>query len=209
VAGFGAFGSTTGRLLKANGVETNVLDFDSDRVDLLRRMGLKVYYGDATRHDLLAAAGAEHARAIVLALDTPERTLQVARTVQRHFPHLVVLARAFSFEDAHALLEAGVHHVYRESVDTSARLGVDVLRLMGVHGHEAHRAAARFLRHEERTLRELTLHRSDENRYIDAARRAIQDLERVLEADRAAPDSAVDSGWDPESLRSEVRERAG
>lgn len=207
VAGFGAFGSTTGRLLRANGVDTTVLDFDSDRVELLRRMGLKVYYGDATRHDLLTAAGAEHARAIVLALDTPERTLQVARTVQRHFPHLVVLARAFSFEDAHALLEAGVHHVYRESVDTSARLGVDVLRLMGFHGHEAHRAAARFLRHEERTLRELTLHHGDEDRYIDAARRAITDLERVLEADRSAPDPAVDGGWDPESLRSEVRGR--
>ncbi len=205
VAGFGAFGSTVGRLLKANGIGTTVLEFDSDRVELLRRMGLKVYYGDATRHDLLATAGAEHARAIVLALDTPERTLQLARTVQRHFPHLVVLARAFGFEDAHALLDAGVDHVYRESVDTSARLGVDVLRLMGFHGHEAHRAAARFLRHEERTLRELTAHRGDQERYIDAARRAILELERVLEADRSAPDRAADGAWDPQSLRDEVR----
>ncbi len=209
VAGFGAFGSTTGRLLRANGVDTTVLDFDSDRVELLRRMGLKVFYGDATRLDLLAAAGAEHATAMVLALDTPERTLQVARTVQRHFPHLVLLARAFSFEDAHALIEAGVQHVYRESVDTSARLGVDVLRLMGFHGHEAHRAAARFLRHEERTLRELTRHRTDEDRYIDAARHAILELERVLEADRAVPHHTADSGWDPESLRGEAREPTG
>jgi monovalent cation:H+ antiporter-2, CPA2 family len=80
---------------------------------------------------------------------------------------------------------------------------------MGFHGHEAHRAAARFLRHEERTLRELTLHHGDEDRYIDAARRAITDLERVLEADRNAPDPAVDGSWDPESVRNEVRERAG
>jgi monovalent cation:H+ antiporter-2, CPA2 family len=118
-----------------------------------------------------------------------------------------ILARAFAWEDAHALLEAGVHHVYRESVDTSARLGVDALRLMGFHGHEAHRAAQRFLRHEERTLRA--------HRCATATRTATSmprgapspDLERVLEADRSAPDPAADGGWDPESLRSEVRGR--
>lgn len=81
---------------------------------------------------------------------------------------------------------------HRERVDTAARLGVDVPRLIGFHGHEAHRAAARFLRHEERTLGELVAPRR-EDRYIDAARRAI--LKRVLEADRSAPDPAVDSGW--------------
>ncbi|HSD66480.1 MAG TPA: monovalent cation:proton antiporter-2 (CPA2) family protein, partial [Vicinamibacteria bacterium] len=93
VAGFGRFGSTVGRLLKANGVATTVLDNDSDRVEVLRRLGLKVFYGDATRHDLLLAAGAEHARLLVLALDSPEKNLALVETARQHFPHLRILAR--------------------------------------------------------------------------------------------------------------------
>lgn len=204
IAGFGAFGSTVGRLLRANGVQTAVLDVDSDRVDLLRRMGLKVYYGDATRHELLAAAGAEEARLLVLAVDTPERTMELVRTAQKHFPRLEILARAFEWDDAHDLLEAGVTHVYRESVDTSLRLGTDALRLLGFRAHQAQRAAQKFLRHDEESVRELTRRRADQAVYVTAARRRIEDLERMLGADREDGGLDRDEGWDAESLRQDV-----
>ena len=123
IAGFGRFGPIVGRLLRASGVTTTVLDIDSDHVDLLRRMGLKVYYGDATRHDLLEIAGAGRARLLVIALDTPEKTMTLVQTAQKHFPQLTILARAFDWEDAHDLLGAGVTHVYRDTIDTSLRLG--------------------------------------------------------------------------------------
>jgi monovalent cation:proton antiporter-2 (CPA2) family protein len=204
IAGFGGFGSTVGRLLKANGVQTTVLDIDSDRVELLRRLGLKVYYGDASRYDLLVAAGAEHAKLLVLALDTPEHTLKLVHTAHKHFPHLEILARAFDWSDAHDLIEAGVNHVYRETLDTSLRMGTDALRLLGFRAYQSQRAAQKFLRHEEESLHELTAQRKqDQALYLNVARQRIEALERLLQSDLEDLGLLRDAGWDAESLRQE------
>lgn len=205
IAGFGSFGSTVGRLLKANGVATTVLDIDSDRVDLLRKLGLKVYYGDASRYDLLHAAGAEQAELLVLALDSPEKTLELVHTVKKHFPHLTIMARAFDWSDAHDLIEAGVTHVYRDALDTSLRMGADALHLLGFRAYQAHRAAQKFLRHDEESLRELTKRRKDRSLYLSSTRQRIEELEHMLQADLEGVDLARDAGWDAESLREEVR----
>lgn len=202
IAGFGSFGATVGRLLRANGVRTTVLDHDSDRVDLLRGMGLTVYYGDATRHDLLHVAGAADARLLVIALDSPEKTLALVHTARKHFPHLEILARAFDWSDAHDLVEAGVSHVYRDTLDTALRLGVDAMVTLGHRAHQSHRMAQQFRRHDEESLRELTAARRDTG-YLGAVRRRIEDLERMLRADRADPDLSRDAGWDAESLRAD------
>jgi voltage-gated potassium channel Kch len=201
IAGFGGFGSTIGRLLNANGVKTTVLDHDSDRVDLLRRLGLQVFYGDATRHDLLLAAGAADADVLVLAL-------RLVDTVKRHFPHLRIVARAFDWADAHELQEAGVQFVYRSSLDTSLRAGSEVLGLLGFRAYQAHRAAQKFLRHDEESLRQLTEHRKDDRKvYLGLARQRIEELERMLLADLRDGGIERDMGWDPESLREEVSAR--
>ena len=206
VAGCGAFGSTVGRLLRASGVHPVVLDIDSDRVELLRALGLTVYYGDATRPELLRAAGAERAEILVIALDTPARTLGLVHTARRHFPHLRILARAFDWPDAHDLIAAGVEHVYRESVDTSLRLAGDALGLLGRRAHRTHRARQHFLRLDERALRDLTDARADGAAYLGAARRELENLERRLRADLQAGDGLDrDAGWDAESLREEAR----
>jgi monovalent cation:proton antiporter-2 (CPA2) family protein len=203
IAGFGSFGATVGRLLRANGIGTTVLDFDSDRVDLLRKMGLKVYYGDATRPDLLEAAGAHEARLLVLALDSPETTMKLVHTARRHFPELVMMARAFDWPDAHDLLEAGVSHVYRDTLDTSLRLGADALRTLGFRAHQAHRAAQKFRRHDEESLMQLTARRADRKAYLTAVRERIASLEQILQADLQSPPGHADAGWDAEPLRAE------
>lgn len=206
IVGFGSFGSTVGRLLRANGIQTTVLDWDSDRVDLLRRLGLEVYYGDATRHDLLHTAGADHARLLIVALDSPAKTLETVERVRKHFPHLRIMARAFDWSDAHDLQNAGVVHVYRESLDTALRAGADALHALGLRAYQAHRSAQKFLRHDEASVRELARHRdADQATYIGAARRQIQELEQMLLADLEAPDTDRDRGWDPETLREEAR----
>jgi monovalent cation:H+ antiporter-2, CPA2 family len=205
IAGFGDFGSTVGRLLTANGFQTTVLEIDSDRVDLLRKLGLKVYYGDASRYDLLATAGAADARLLVLAVDTPEKTLELARTAQKHFPQLTILARAFEWEDAYDLLNAGVHYVYREALDSALRMGTDALRLLGFRAYQAQRAAHTFQRHDEESVRMLAHKVGDQRVYINATRRRINDLEQILQADLADRGQNRDSGWDAESLRDEVR----
>jgi voltage-gated potassium channel Kch len=209
IAGFGQFGSTVGRLLRANGVEATVLDIDSDRVDLLRRMGIQVYYGDASRHDLLRSAGAEEAQLLVLALDTPERTLELVHTAKTHFPHLTIMARAFEWDDAHDLIEAGVTHVYRESLDTAVRVGTEAMHMLGARAYTAQRAGHKFLRHDEEALRELTARRkADRASYLSAIRQSIEQLEQIMLADRAEPDLNRDDGWDPETLREEMRHLA-
>jgi len=206
IAGFGRFGNIVGRFLRANGVETTVLDFDSDRVDVLRRIGLKVYYGDASRYDLLRSAGAEGAKMIIIALDTPEKSLEMVETVHKHFPHLKVLVRANDRDDAYDLMDAGVEHVYRETLDTSLRMGVDALRLMGQRAYHAERAARVFRRYDEDALSELAAVRQDRKQYFSTARRRIRELEQLLKSDkndRWLKD--VGEGWDAETLRREAR----
>lgn len=207
IAGFGSFGSTLGRLLKANGVGTTVLDADADRVDALRKLGLKVYYGDATRHDLLETAGAGRARLLVVCLDSPERTLEVVRTARRHFPDLEILARAFDWQDAHDLQMAGVRRVYRQAVDASLRMGTEALRIVGFRAYQAERAAQKFLRHDEESVEKLTrLREATPSDYLSLARSRIEDLEARLLADLERQDLERDASWDPESLREEHRD---
>ena len=207
IAGFGSFGSTVGRLLKAQNIGTTVLDTDPDQVELLRRMGLKVYYGDATRHDLLETAGAGEAETVVVALDSPETTLEVVKTVRKHFPHLTVYARAFEWQDAYDLYAEGVQHVYREALDSSLRLGTDVMRGLGFRAYHAERATQKFLRHDQESLAYLaTMRDEDQATYITAARRRIEDLERMLAVDLDGDGLERDEGWDPQSLREEFAE---
>jgi voltage-gated potassium channel Kch len=203
IAGFGRFGSVVGRLLRANGVGTTVLEYDSDHVELLRKLGLKVFYGDASRHDLLRAAGAEKARLMVLALDDHERTLGLVGTVKKHFPHLTLLARAAGRPEAYELLDAGVQHVYRETLDTSLRLGVDALRLLGGRAYRAHRAARTFRRHDEESVVELAQMRHDRGRYLSEAKQRIQALEQILLGELQWRTEDRDAGWDADSLRDE------
>ncbi len=205
ICGFGRFGNTVGRLLRANGHPAVVLDNDGDRVELLRRMGLKVFYGDATRLDLLHAAGAHKARIIILALDSPEKNLELARLVQRHFPHLTVLARANDRPDTYEFMDLGLTHIYRDTLDTALRVGVDALRLLGMRGYAAHRAAQVFRKYDEAALAELAATRGDRAAYISLARQRIAALEELLQSDRGEFGTEQDRGWDPESIREEVR----
>lgn len=211
IAGFGRFGSIVGRFLRANGIESTVLDLDSDHVDLLRRLGFKVFYGDASRVDLLRAAGAEHARILVVAVDEPEKVLELVESAKRHFPHLAILTRARGRAHAYDLIDAGVERIYRETLDTSLRAGVDALRLLGTPGYPAWRAARRFLADDEESVRELARLRHDRGAYIARARERIEDIERLLRDDPRDDASGRDLAWDTESLRAEfgVRSRNG
>ena len=196
IAGFGRFGSVVGRFLRANGVGTTVLEYDSDRVEVLRRLGLKTFYGDASRYDLLQAAGAAKARIIVLAIDDHDKILEMVETVRRHFPHLQILARAAGRTQAYELLEAGISLTYRETFETALRMGVDALGLLGRRAYHAHRMARMFHRHEEESLRRLGGMRHDTKAYFTFARQRIQDLERILLAEHEDTGACRDSGWD-------------
>ncbi len=144
IAGFDEFGVIIGRLLKANGIASTVLDSDPDRVEILRKLGLRVYYGDASRHELLEAAGADKAKLIIITFDEPEKSLNLVNLVQKHFPNLKILVRAIGRPDAYQLLNQDLRHVYRDRLDTALRVGVEAMKLLGLRAYKAHRAAQTF-----------------------------------------------------------------
>ena len=207
IAGFGNFGSILGRLLHANNVGTTVLEYDSDHVETLRKLGYKVFYGDATRTDLLAAAGAEKAKFIIISVGDAEKTLEIVETVKQNFPHLTILARALGREHAYELLDLGVNHVYRDTLDTSLKMGVDALKLLGYRSHQAHRASQMFRKHDEEMMLELSQARHDKGAYLSRARQAIFNLEELLKLDLEESGADQDLGWDPSTQREEVKQR--
>jgi monovalent cation:proton antiporter-2 (CPA2) family protein len=206
IAGFGRYGNIVGRFLRANGVSATVLDNDSDRVELLRRFGYKVYYGDASRFDLMKAAGAETAKIIIIAMDTPQQCLEMVAMVKKNFPHLKILSRAYDRNDSFDLMESGVDYIYRETLDSSLRLGADALQMIGFRAYQTHRAARTFLKHDERVLADLIKHRHDSKSYISVAKEKITELEELILRD--IKDEGIlerDSGWDSEKLRTNAK----
>ena len=204
IAGYGRMGTIIGRLLRVSGIRATVLEVDSDHVDMLRNLGHKVFYGDASRVDLLRAAGAETAKVLIVALDDPEKILEIVDTARKHFPHLSVYCRAIGRTHAYELVETGVDRVYRETLDSSLRVGTDVMRELGVPAFEALRRTRRFRRHDERAMREMSGAQHDRKNYIHLVRQQSEELERLLCADRDDPDVFVDAAWDTDGLRRDV-----
>ena len=196
IAGFGHFGSTLGRFLRANGIHATILDNDSDRVDLLRKMGFKVFYGDATRIDILKSAGADEARVLIAAIDSPEDNYDLAEKTKKLFPHLTIMVRARSRLDAYELIDMGVKDIYRESLDTSVRLGIDVLIKLGVRKYSATRAGQNFIKYDEAAMYQLAPHRHDQDTYIFNTREQIQLQEQLLTNDREVNPTLNDHAWD-------------
>ncbi len=200
IAGFGHFGNTIGRFLRAHGVKMTVLDIDSNRVEFLRKMGFKVYYGDASRYDILLAAGAAEAKMIIIAVDDPEKRLQMIETIKKHFPDLQMLVRSSTREDTYDQMNAGILHIYRETIDTSLRMGVDAMKLLGHRAYTAQRAARTFFRYDEQKLKDLSKLRDNEKEYINQAREYIEELEEIIKADTKQLHLVKDLGWDEDSL---------
>jgi CPA2 family monovalent cation:H+ antiporter-2 len=199
IAGFGHFGNSIGRFLKAHKIGMTILDVDSDRVELLRKMGFKVYYGDATRYDLLHSAGAQHAKLIIIALEPAEKRLEMIETIKKHFPNLRMLVRSENRFDSYDLMNAGMLHVYRETFDTAMRVGVDTMKFLGYRHYSAQRAARTFAKLDEANLKKLAAIR-DWDDYVIAARENIEELERVLQTDSSQSKAFLDTGWDDDSL---------
>jgi voltage-gated potassium channel Kch len=207
IAGFGRFGVVIGRFLLANGIGATVLDTNPENIRFLRKFGFKVYYGDANRSDLLAVAGAEKAKVIIVAVDDREQINHIVEQVQRKYPHLKIFARACDVQHAFELNEMNVAGYRRETYDSSVYLAARVLGELGFNRYQANRAARSFRYHDELMMKELHhIWHGDKRKYIDEVRRFSQQLENILisEKDHALHES--DHAWDIESRREEIRE---
>lgn len=145
IVGFGYFGSTVGRLLKANGIRSTVLDNDPDRVALLRSNGFNVYYGDATKPALLRSAGIEDAELLVVCLDDPEKNKLLVDYAKENYPNLKIFVRAKNRLDAYEFLNKKVDNIYRETLGTAVDMAVDILQENGMRKYTARRMGKRFM----------------------------------------------------------------
>lgn len=181
--GFGHFGSTVGRFLRAHGVDVTILDNDSNRVDFLRQMGFEVYYGDATRIDLLESAGIKEADFLISAIDNPDTTVNLMKKLKKKYPKVKLMVRAKNRYDAYELHNMGIEHIYRESLDTSVKLASDVLNFMGFDKEATEGQAQKFIKLDVESLKRLAGTRKNEKEYIFRAREEIAQQEKLLVED--------------------------
>lgn len=162
IVGFGFFGSTVGRLLKANGIRSTVLDNDPDRVALLRSNGFNVYYGDATKPALLRAAGIEEAELLVLCLDDIEKNKFLVDYCKENYPDLKIFVRAKNRLDAYDFLNKNVNNIYRETLGTAVDMAVDILQENGMRKYTARRMGKRFMLIDKAMTRRLAKEKDKE-----------------------------------------------
>ena len=197
IAGFGRVGQIVGRLLFASGTRATVLDHDPDQIEILRKFGFRIFYGDATRLDLLHSAGAAHAKLLVIALDDVAASIKLAEVAEEHFPHLRVIARARNVGHYIKLRQLKIRHIERETFESALRIGRRALEHLGVAPYEARERADRFRLHNVQNLEELLPVFGDESRRFSLAKAARAQLEAQFSQDI---DSLEGHGgeWHPE-----------
>jgi len=183
IAGFGRVGQIVGRLLAVFSTPFTALEIDSSQVDVVRRYGNTVHFGDASRLDILRAAGAEHARIFVLAIDDVIASMRTAEAVKRNFPHLKIVARARNRRHAHMLMDLGIEHIFRETMLSSLTMSKRVLTNLGFDKEEVERIGAKFRARDTRLLQEqYAIHHSEEQ-MIQSVKDTATELEALLQGD--------------------------
>jgi len=184
IAGFGRVGQVVGRLLRVKRIGFTALDASPEHIDFMKNFGnTKLYYGDASRLDLLRAARADKAKVFVLAIDDVEASMRTAETVKQHFPHLTIFARARNRQHAYRLLNLGVTHVMRETFAGSVELSGDILQELGLTWSEAKSALDRFREHDEAMLQSSYQHAGDVKKLMEISAKARTELEALFKQD--------------------------
>jgi len=196
ICGFGRYGQIVGRLLFSQSIEVTVLDHDPDTVEGLREFGFRVFYGDATRLDLLRTAGAATATAIVVAVDDIEQSLEIVDLARAHFPQARIVARARNVGHLYQLQDRGVEHIERELFESSLRSARSVLEALGWPAHEARESTMAFRRRNLKLMAETYPHYKDRAKLIAVAKEGRQQFARQMAREREERQRLADSHWD-------------
>ena len=200
IAGFGRYGQIIGRMLLAQGIAPTVLDHDAETIETVRTFGYRVFYGDATRLDLLRTAGAATAKILVVAVDDVEQSMKIVEIAKEHFPMLQIVARARDVAHMNQLRDRGVTRVERELFESSLRSARNVLELMGRPPHEARQSAMRFRQHNLALLEQLYPHHKDRAKVIAVAKQGRQQLEEQMAKEREQLAHNRPAGWHEEKV---------
>lgn len=205
LAGFGRFGLAVGRLLLSNGFKVTIIDSNPANVEVLRKFGFKLYYGDVIRPQVLENAGISNARLLILSMAEYDNALKVAEYVRNKYPEVKILARAKDIYHAFEFIKLDVKTVQREMFYSGLELGTKALEHLGFARYEAHRSARFFKHHEEEVFMELYEHwLEDKSRFIQESRRFSEQLSETLLAEKNFSIHEADCAWDVESIREEA-----
>jgi glutathione-regulated potassium-efflux system ancillary protein KefC/glutathione-regulated potassium-efflux system protein KefB len=190
IAGFGRFGQIVGRILRAKKIAFTALEASQTQVDFLRRFGNQVFYGDASRLELLRAAHADNAEIFVLAIDDVEASVRTAELINKHFPHLKIFARARNRQHAFRLMDLAVRYTIRETLVSSLELSEKVLETLGLSKSNATETVRRFRAHDEATMAKQQAVKDDENKFLETTRESAEQLLHLFEADMSRRDES-------------------
>ena len=206
IAGHGRFGGIINRILLSAGFKTTVVDYQSEQLEMLRAFGVKVYFGDAMRPDLLHAAGIEEAKILVVAIDERESATELIHYVTENHPHVHIVVRAMDRLHVYELWNAGARDIIRETFDSSLRAGRSALEALGMHPYDAERQVRGFVINDrEQMLSLASVYDPDipahENvEYVEKTKDFMDRYEQVMQGNSAAFGSRLDRGWVPPSL---------
>jgi CPA2 family monovalent cation:H+ antiporter-2 len=206
IAGHGRFGGIVNRILLSAGFKTVVLDYQSEHLEKLRPYGLKVYFGDAMRPDLLHAAGIEEAKMLVIAIDERKSATELVRYVRESHPHVYIVVRALDRHHVYELWAAGARDIIRETFDSSLRAGRSALEALGIHPYDAQRQVQGFVLNDREQMVELAsvfdanVPAHENTEYVEKTKKYLARDESAMRGNSAAFGSRLDRGWVPPSL---------
>jgi CPA2 family monovalent cation:H+ antiporter-2 len=206
IAGHGRVGGIVNRILLSAGFKTVVLDYQSEQLDMLRVFGIKVYFGDAMRPDLLHAAGIKEAKLLVIAIDDRENITELVRYVTENYPQVHIVARAVDRHHVYELWGAGARDIIRETFDSSIRTGRTALEALGVHPYDAERQIRGYVLNDQKYMLgaagaydpNIPAHENPE--YVKKSRQFLDQFEQAMHGNSAAFGSRIDRGWVPPTL---------
>jgi monovalent cation:proton antiporter-2 (CPA2) family protein len=188
IAGFGRFGQIVGRILTARNIAFTALEASQTQVDFLRRFGNLVYYGDASRLEMLRAAHAENAEVFVLAIDDVDASVKTAELIGKHFPHLKIFARARNRQHAFRLMDLDVRYTIRETLLSSMEMSEKILETLGLSKTTAVATVRQFRAHDEVTMAKQHAVKDDEKKFLQTSRESAEQLRHLFETDAAQPE---------------------
>jgi len=203
IAGVGRFGGVINRVLLSAGYKTVVLDYNSEHLERLRAFDIKVFFGDATRPDLLHAAGIDNARMLIIAIDDREQAAELVRYVVEHYPHIYIVARAVDRHHVYELWAAGCRDIIREHFDSSVRAARSALEALGHHPYDAERQTRGYVENDKIAMRELAdlydpdipVHENTE--YVEMSKAFLASHEGAMQGSSKNFGSRVERGWIP------------
>ncbi len=196
LAGFGRLGLDVGRFLISVGIKPIIIDNDVTNIEVLRKYGFEVYYGDITRLDLLEAAGASQAELLLITISNLEKSKQLVELSKKHFPNLKIAVSASDRASAYELMDLGIKSIRRETFGSALEIGKDALLELGYEPYEAHRKSLLFKKRDEEMMPRLfEIHKEDMDNYISMYQKHLVEIEELMQLDQSNSDDEVDKAW--------------